>query len=190
MTKLAVEPRGTPLAGVAPTLAHGGAAQLPRAHDTLKIRQALTVLHFRVTRPGSVIRFASPARVSIDARATIWTDASPLVQARLSTDWLVAKFALVSATALTLAIDAVAIYAVHPASTGLAPVQRVTGLVRGRGFGLTAGAGRSHGATLAQANVRPYASAQWAASSHAYRNYAEAGLGLLSPAGATVILVS
>lgn len=33
-----------------------------------------------------VIRFASPARVSIDARATIWTDASPLVQARLSTD--------------------------------------------------------------------------------------------------------
>lgn len=47
---------------------------------------------------------------------------------------LVAKFALVTATALTLAIDAVAIYAVHPASTGLAPVQRVTGLVRGRGY--------------------------------------------------------
>lgn len=47
---------------------------------------------------------------------------------------LVAKFALVSATALTLAIDAVAIYAMHPASTGLAPVQRVTGLVRGRGY--------------------------------------------------------
>lgn len=38
MTKLAVEPRGTPFTGVAPSLAHGGAAQLPRAHDTLKIR--------------------------------------------------------------------------------------------------------------------------------------------------------
>lgn len=85
----------------------------------------------------------------------------------------------------------------HPASTRLAPVQRVTtSFIRGRSynekyialegnfhktvvsryiesttgptFGLTAGAGRSHGATLAQANVRPYASAQRAASSHAY----------------------
>lgn len=53
MTQLAVEPRGTPFTGVTPPLAHGGAAQLPRAHDTLKIRQALTVLHFRVTRPSS-----------------------------------------------------------------------------------------------------------------------------------------
>lgn len=190
MTKLAVEPRGTPFTGVAPSLAHGGAAQLPRAHDTLKIRQALTVLHFRVTRPSSVIRLASSPGVSIDTRATIWTDASPLVQAWLSTDRLVTKFALISAATLTLAINAVTIYAVHPASTGLAPVQRVTSFIRRRSFGLTAGAGRSHGATLAQANVRPYASAKWAASSHAYRNYAETGLGLLSPAGATVILVS
>lgn len=53
VAQLAVEPRGTPFAGMAPALAHGGAAQLPRAHDTLKIRQALAVLHFRVTRPGS-----------------------------------------------------------------------------------------------------------------------------------------
>lgn len=53
VAQLAVEPRGTPFTGMAPALAHGGAAQLPRAHDTLKIRQALAVLHFRVTRPGS-----------------------------------------------------------------------------------------------------------------------------------------
>lgn len=53
MSQLAVEPGWTPFAGVAPTLAYGGAAQLSRADDALKIRQALAILHFRVTRSGS-----------------------------------------------------------------------------------------------------------------------------------------
>lgn len=86
MSNFAVESRRAPLAGMAPSLADGGAAHLSRANNPLQIDEALAVLDFRVTRTDSVIGIAASSGVAVNARATIGPDASALIQTGLSAD--------------------------------------------------------------------------------------------------------
>lgn len=52
VTQFAIQSGRTPLTGVTPALAHGGAAQLSRANYPLKTRQALAVFYFGETGSG------------------------------------------------------------------------------------------------------------------------------------------
>lgn len=157
VTLFAIQPSWASFAGVAPTLADSRAAQLPCANHVRKTRQALIVSHFGVTRSGSEIGLATSSGVPVNASATIWTDASSLIQARFSANRFVAKFSLITAATLTPTVHAVSVYAMNSTSTGLAAIAAASGLVRDD-FALSIAAGRCDDATFAQANIGLYAS--------------------------------
>lgn len=177
VTQFAIQSGRTSLAGMTPALAYGGAAQLSRANHPLKTRQALTILYFGETWSGSVIGFATSSGVTVDAGATIRTDASSLIQAGLATNWFIAEFSLVSAATLASAVDAVSVYAVNLTSARLAAIAAIAGTssLVGYNFALTVATGGSDHATLTQTDIRPYASPErTAASRSANRNDAQA----------------
>ena len=82
-------------AGVAPGHAHRRATQLPRTNDTFKLpfAEVAVIVDASVARPRAIVNLAIPARVAVNAGASIGPDAAAAVLALAFANRLLAKFA-------------------------------------------------------------------------------------------------
>lgn len=96
----------TLLARMAPSFAHGGAAQLFSAHNTLQLALAHVIVDFREARARPVISLAATSGESVNTCATVGTNTTSSVQTRLSTNTIFAGFSGESRTTDAFFADA------------------------------------------------------------------------------------